>query len=336
MSPRYSGNRTGYYQEVLERLRAVPGIEGAAMTSLIPMDYTDQRRLLIAEHPVEDETYAPLADQYSVSTGYFDVMRIPLQRGRLFTERDTATTPRVALINETCARDRFPREDPIGKHLQLGAPPWMTIVGVVGDVHQDGIDHPADLQVYTPLNQEAIIGYYRLMARTAGDPLRFERTIRRVFAEVDSGSPVYHVKPLEAYYSERLANRTFALALLGLLGALAVALAAVGIYGVVSYSVSQRTREVAIRMALGASQNDVLTRVLRQALPLIGAGLGIGFAASMALSRSLGTLLFEVAPSDPITSIAVAILLGSVGLAAAALPARRAATVDPMIALRFE
>jgi len=206
--PRYGGNLIGYYQEVLERLRTTPGIEGVAMTSLIPMDYTDRLHLLIDEHPVPDETYAPWADQFSVSTDYFEVMRIPLKRGRLFTAQDTATTPRVALINETCARAQFARENPIGKHIQLGSPPWMTIVGIVGDVHQDGIDRPADLQVYMPLNQEAIIGFYRLMARTAGDAMRFERTIRNVFETVDSGSPVYHVKPLVSYYSERLVKRT--------------------------------------------------------------------------------------------------------------------------------
>ena len=336
IGPRYAGNLIGYYREVLERLHGVPGIEGAAMTSLIPMDYTERLRLLVAEHPLADESYAPWADQFSVSTDYVEVMRIPLRRGRLFTEQDTATTPRVALINEACARARFPGESPIGKHIQLGRPPWMTIVGVVGDVHQDGIDRPADLQVYMPLNQEAIIGYYRLMARTAGDPMGFERAIRSVFEAVDAGSPVYHVKPLQGYYSERLANRSFALALLGLLGGLAVMLAAVGIYGVISYSVAQRTREVGIRMALGAGHDDVLRLVLRQALPLIAGGLGIGLGASLLLARLIGTLLFEVAPTDAATSIAVATLLGSVGLAAAALPAHRAATIDPMAALRRE
>jgi putative ABC transport system permease protein len=334
--PRYAGNLIGYYQEVLERLRAAPGIAGAAMTSRIPMDYTERLRLLIDEHPLPDRTYAPWADQFSVSTDYFEVMRIPLKRGRLFSEQDTATTPRVALINEACARAQFAGENPIGKHIQLGGPPWMTIVGIVGDVHQDGIDRPVDLQVYMPLNQEAIVGYYRLMARTTGDPIRLEHAIRSVFETVDPGSPVYHVKPLGGYYSERLANRTFALALLGLLGGLAVTLAAVGIYGVISYSVTQRTREVGIRMALGAGRRDVLMLVLWQALPLIGAGLGIGFAASLWLTRLLGTLLFEVAPVDPATSIAVAVLLGSVAIAAATLPARHAATIDPMAALRRE
>jgi predicted permease len=336
MSPRYSANRIGYYHEVLERLRATPGIEGAAMTSLIPMDYTERRRLLIDEHPLRDEDYPPYADEFSVSTDYFAVMRIPLERGRLFTGQDTATTPRVALINQACARGQFPHEDPIGKHIQLEGRQWMTIVGVVGDVHQDGIDQPADLQVYTPISQEAIVGYYRLMARTAGDPMAMEGAIRKVFETVDSGSPIYHVKPLEGYYSERLANRTFALALLSLLGALAVMLAALGIYGVISYSVVQRTKELGIRIALGAGYGDLLTLVLRQALSLIGAGLAIGLVSSLWLARLLGTLLFQVAPADPATSVTVALLLGSIALAAAALPAFRAMAIDSISALRCE
>ncbi|HUO29156.1 MAG TPA: ABC transporter permease [Bryobacteraceae bacterium] len=335
-SPRYYRNLIGYYQEVLGRLNALPGIEGAAMTSLIPMDYTERVRLLIAEHPDPDGTYAAYADPLSVSTEYFRVMRIPLKRGRVFSVQDTATTPRVALINETCARSQFPREDPIGKQIKLGQWPWMTVVGVVGDVHQDGIDRPVDLQVYMPLKQEAIIGYYRLMARTVGEPMRMERAIRKVFETVDAGSPVYHVKPLEGYYEERLANRTFALALLGLLGGLAVILSAIGVYGVISYSVVCRTREVGIRMALGALRGNVLALILWQSVPVIGAGLGIGVAASLWLARLIGTLLFEVAPTDLATLAGVAILLGFVALAAAALPARRAASIDPLTALRSE
>ena len=332
--PRYANNRIGYYTEVLDRLRALPGMESVALSSLIPMDYTDRARLLIAEHPVPVGTDAPSADPYSVSTDYFDVMRIPLKSGRLFNEQDTASTPRVALINQTCARIKFPHEDPIGKHLQLDDLPWMTIVGVVGDVHQDGIDRPVDLQVYLPLKQGAIIGYYRLMARTAGDPMRMERAVRKVFESVDAESPVYHVKPLEGYYSERLANRTFALVLLALLGALAVTLAGVGIYGVVSYSVAWRTAEIGIRMALGAGRTDVLALILRQSGGVIAAGLAIGLAASLLLSRLLSGLLYEVAPIDPVTLISVGFLLGTVALAAAAVPANRAASIDPMPALR--
>ena len=335
VGPRYSANAIGYYQEVLARLRSIPGIDAAAMTSLIPMDYTESARLLFAEHPVA-ETSAPFADPYSVSTDYFAVMRIPLRRGRLFTEQDTASTPRVALINETCARSWYAHQDPIGQHVRLGNLPWMTIVGVVGDVRQDGIDRPVDSQVYMPLNQEAIIYYYRLMARTMGDPMAISAAVRRVFEAVDSGSPVYHVKPLEGYYAERLASRTFALALLGLLGALAVMLSAVGIYGVISHSVACRVKEVGIRMALGARPAGVLILILRQSVPLIGAGLAIGLAASCLLARLLATLLFEVAPADPATLLTVAALLASAALAASVLPARRAAALDPMAALRRE
>jgi putative ABC transport system permease protein len=340
MGPRYEGNGIGYYRDVLERLRAIPGIREAAFTSLIPMDYTDRGPFQREDRPWPDGIDAPRADRFSVSTDYFHLMRIPLRRGRLFTEQDTETTPSVAIVNETCARAQFAGGDPIGKQVKLGdresTSPWLTVVGVVGDVHQDGIDHAADPQVYTPLNQKAIIGYYRLVARTDGDPMRYERAVRAAFDAQDSGSPVYHVKPLEAYFSGRLAARTFALALLCLFGMLALLLAAVGIYGVISCSVARRTREVGIRMALGARRGDVLALILRQAVPLIALGLAIGLAASLALTGLLASLLFQVAPSDPATSAAVAVLLGSVALAAAVVPARRAASADPMASLRSE
>jgi putative ABC transport system permease protein len=300
------------------------------------MDYTDRTEFYREDRPLPNDRDTPSVIPFSVSTDYFRVMRIPLKHGRLFTEQDTETTPRVALVGESCARVLFPREDPIGKHIKLGDGSWMTVVGVVGDVRQDGLDHAADMQVYMALNQEAIIGYYRMMARTAGEPMRLERAVRSAFQAVDAGSPVYHVKSLEAYFSGRLADRTFALVLLGLLAGLSLVLAAVGIYGVISYSVAQRTREIGIRMALGAARRDVLTLIVRQALPLIAAGLAIGFTASLMLTRWLATLLFEVAPADPATSVAVAVLLASVALAATAIPARRAASLDPMAALRTE
>jgi len=341
LGPRYEGNVIRYYRDVLERLRAIPGIESAAMTSLIPMDYTDTGQVQREDRPVPDERDAPLADRFSVSTEYFSVMHIPLKRGRLFSEQDSETTPRVALINESFARAQFQGENPIGKHIKLlgernSSAPWMTIVGIVGDVRQDGIDHPADLQIYTALNQEAIIDYYRLVARTSGDPMRLERAVRGIFDAVDSGSPVYHVKPLEGYFWGRLASRTFALALLSLFAALAFTLAAVGIYGVISYSVAQRMREVGIRMALGAESRNILTLTVGRALPLIGAGLAIGLGASLMCMRMLTGLLFEVAPADAATSLAVAIVLGLVALAATAVPALRATRIDPVAALRSE
>ena len=333
---RYEDHRLAYYRDMLERLRAVPGIQRVAFSSLIPMDYTDHTEFYREDRPLPNDRDIPSVDRFSVSTDYFRVMRVPLKHGRLFTEQDTETTQRVALIGESCARVLFPREDPIGKHIKLGDRSWMTVVGVVGDVRQDGLDHAAGMQVYMALNQEAIIGYYRMMARTSGEPMLLERAVRGAFQTVDAGSPVYHVKPLEAYFSGRIADRAFALALLGILGGLALVLATVGIYGVIAYSVAQRTREVGIRMALGAARSEVLALIVRQALPLIGAGLAIGLAASLVLTRYLATLLFEVAPTDPATSAAVAVLLASVALAATAIPARRAAGLDPMAALRSE
>lgn len=337
ISPRYKDDTIGYYRDVLKSLRTIPGIESAAMTSLIPMDYTDRRQLQREDRPIPDERDAPLADQFSVSTDYFRVMRIPLRLGRLFSEQDRETMSRVALINESCARALFPGENPIGSHIKFGkrdgSAPWMTIVGIVGDVRQDGIDRPADMQVYTALNQQAIINYYRLVARTPVDPMSLERVVRSTFDAVDAGSPVFHVKPLQGYFSGRLANRSFALALLGLFGAIALALAAVGIYGMISYSVAQRLREVGIRIALGAEWSDILKLILSRALWLVAAGVTIGLGASLILTRMLTGLLFEVAPADPATLVAVGSVLAFIALAAAAVPAHRAASVDPMTAL---
>ena len=337
---RYEGNFVGYYRDALERIRTIPGVQGAAMTSLIPMDYIEREQIHREDRPILNETDAPFADQFSVTTDYFQVMRIPVKSGRTFSEQDTKNTPRVALINESCARALFPGENPIGKHIKLGQrnsrAPWMTIVGIVGDVRQDGIDRPTDMQVYIALNQEAIIGYYRLVARTTGDPMQIERVVRGAFEAVDAGSPVYHVKSLEAYYSGRLAERAFALALLGLFGGLALVLAAVGIYGVISYSVALRTREFGVRIALGGGRSKLVLLIVRQAVPLISTGLAIGLGASLILTRLLANLLFEVSPADPATSTAVAVTLGLVALVAAAVPAARAASVDPMAVLRSE
>jgi predicted permease len=336
---RYEDNVIGYYREMLERLRAVPGIQDVAFSSLIPMDYTDRGFILRENQAWPDDRDVPKADRFSVSTDYFKVMHVQLKAGRVFTEQDTATTTPVGLINETCARTLFPGENPIGKRIVLGVDhedARLTIVGVTGDVRQDGLDHAADMQVYMALHQRAIIGYYRMLARTTGDPMGMEQAVRNAFRAVDPMSPVYHVKPLEGYFAARIADRTFAVALLVLLGSLALVLAGVGIYGVISYSVSQRIREVGIRMALGAGRGKVLRLVFRQALPLIGLGLASGLAASAMLTRLLANLLFDVGAHDAATLAAVAALLGSVAVAAAAVPANRAAGADPMAALRSE
>jgi putative ABC transport system permease protein len=274
-----------------------------------------------------------------VSSNYVQVMKIPLKRGRFFDDRDRRGAPRVAIVSESCARLQFPGENALGKRIQLGGrndkKEWLEIVGIVGDVRQYGLDRSPTMEAYIHQPQDLNFGY-NLVARTAIDPARLEKTVRDVFLSVDSTQPVFRVRPLEAYLSESLATRSFTLTLIAAFGVLALALAGVGIYGVVSYTVSLRRREVGIRMALGASRGTVLTMVLQQGLRVIGAGLVAGLCASFVLTRFLSTLLYEINATDVTTFTAVAVVLVVVALAANYVPARRAANVDPIVALRYE
>jgi putative ABC transport system permease protein len=329
----------GFYNQVMERLRATPGIESAAMVSTLPLAGFDRRGFHVQDRHLANDSEAPFVDAYSVSPDYFRVMKIPLKRGRAFTEQDRAGTPRVALISESCARSQFPNENAIGKHIQLGGrddkKEWLTIVGVVGDIRQYGLDRPPNMEAYIAQAQDLSFSY-NLVARTTLDPRRLENTVRDAFLAVDKTQPVFHVQPLEAYVAESLAARTFTLLLLGLFGGLALVLAAVGIYGVISYAANLRTREVGIRMALGAKRRDVLRMILGQGLSLVAIGLVAGFVASLALTRFLATLLYEVRTTDALTSVLVALMLAAVALFATYLPAHRASKVDPMVALRYE
>src|SRR5258706_7364663 len=327
------------YNQVMERLRSVPGVEGSAMVSTLPLGGFDRRNFHIQDRPLANSAEAPSADSYSVSPGYFQVMKIPLKRGRLFTNADRGGAERVAIISESTARRLFAGREALGRFVQYGGPdekkPWLRIVGIVGDVRQYGLDREPNLELYIAQAQDTAFGY-SMVVRTTGDPRLMEGAVRAAFAAADPTQPVYNVKPLEEYLRSTLAERTFTLSLLALFGALALGLAAVGTYGVISYTASLRTREVGIRMALGARRGDVLGMVLRQGLALTVVGLGVGFVASLALTRLLSTLLYEVRPGDLGTSIAVTVLLGLVALAATYLPARRASRVDPMVSLRHE
>ena len=329
----------GYYNQAMQRLRAAPGVESVAMASNLPLMDFDRSGFQVRDRHPLNPADVPTVDTYSVSPDYLRVMRIPILRGREFTNQDSASAPKVALISENCARQVFPNEDPIGKQIQLGGrddkAPWTTIVGVVGDVRQFGLDQAPRLAAYV-VQAQYLSRDFSLVARTSIDPKRMEAAARLAFLSVDPTLPVYRVQPMESYVASSLAERSFTLLLLGMFGGLALGLAAVGIYGLISYAVTLRTREMGIRMAFGAERSDVLAMVLRQGLALIGAGLAAGFVASLALTRLLSSLLFEVRPTDLATSSAVAVLLAAVALTASYLPARRAASVDPMIALRYE
>jgi putative ABC transport system permease protein len=338
---RYQQTKTelNFYDQAMQRLRAIPGIEGAAMVSTLPLASFDRRAFHIQDRPLpNNDAGAPSVDTYSISPDYFHVMRIPLRRGRLFTPADRGA-PGVAVISESSARAIFPGEDAIGKHIQLGGrddkKEWLTIVGIVGNVRQYGFDRPSQMEAYIPIAQNNQFGY-NVVVRTDRDPGRFEQTVRQAFNSVDHTQPLYEVRPLEDYVAESQAARRFTLLLLGLFGALSLVLAAVGIYGVISYAVSLRTRELGIRMALGAERRNVVAMVMREGLTLVAAGQVAGFACSLLLTRSLASLLFQVAPADLTIALAVALTLAAAALLANYLPARRASRVDPIVALRYE
>jgi putative ABC transport system permease protein len=328
-----------YYEQAMHRLRATPGIESVAMASNLPMVSFDRRGFHIQDRPLANNAEAPSVDAYSVSPDYFTVMRIPLRRGRLFADTDRKGAPMVALISESCARTLFPDRDPIDKHIQLGGrhddKEWATIVGIVGDIRQDSLDRPSNMEAYIAQAQNMDFGF-DLAVRTSGDPRLMEQAVRQAFLSADNTQPVFHVRPLDDYIAESLAARRFTLLLLSLFGALALVLAAVGIYGVISYAVSLRTRELGIRMALGAARKDVLQMVLRQGLKLAATGLVVGLVASVVFTRFLTSLLFQVKPADALTTLAVVVTLVAVASLANYLPARRASRLDPNEALRCE
>ena len=327
-----------YYRRVQEKLQAVPGVTGVAMAQEFPLSRPRPSDVHIQERPLPNEIESPVVNSYLVSPEYFEVLKIPVRRGRVFTEQDTLHAPAVAIISDSCARALFPREDPIGKHIRLGpalgSRPWATIVGIAGDVRNEALDREGDPGVYLP--QAQIESYYRMLVRTRGDPLAMVPAIRGAFQEVDSSQPIWHILPMESYVKSSYADRTFTLALIGLFGTLSLLLAAVGVYGVISYTVSLRTREFGIRMALGAERRAIASMVLREVASLLAGGVGGGIIVALVVTRSLAHLLYEVRPTDLPSSALVLLILACVALASGYFPARRAAAIDPASALRFD
>jgi putative ABC transport system permease protein len=278
------------------------------------------------------------AEARVVTPGYLETLSIPLLKGETITERHTQGTPAVAVINETMARKYWPGEDPIGKRINLGNPersPWITIIGVVGDTKGVELDRESYPQMYSPLAQfpQRIM---TLVVRTAGDPLALAGPVRRELAAVDKDQPFYNARTLEQVLSQSVSRQRFQTLLTAIFAGVGLLLAAVGIYGVISYTVAQRTHEFGVRIALGAGRSDVLGLVVRYGLGLAAAGVGLGLAGSLLLARLLSSLLYGVSSSDPLTFAGVSLLLVGVALAACYFPARRATKVDPMTALRHE
>jgi putative ABC transport system permease protein len=328
-----------YYRQVVEKVRTVPGVLSAGMISNVPLSHIEPTKLRVEGGPSLTDSEAPSADLFWASPDYFRVLKIPLKRGRFFTDRDGVSEPPAAIVSESLVRSRFPNSQPIGRRIRLGPQqehgPWFTIVGIVGDVHQNGFDREADEAVYVPQAVDPD-HYTRLVARTAGPPMNFEKAVRAAIHEIDPLQPVFHVQPMDDYVASFLAERSFTLMLIGLFGSVALLLAAVGIYGVISYTVGLRTREVGIRMALGAERLAIVGMILRDVLVLLTSGLAVGFLSALVLTRFLSHMLFEVRPGDLDTSASAALVLTCVALLAGYFPALRAARVDPTQALRSE
>jgi putative ABC transport system permease protein len=279
-----------------------------------------------------------LSANYTAATpGYFRVLRIRLLEGRLFTDSDTATSAKVCVISQTFARRHFPGESPIGRRLLFGFKESVPheIVGVVVDVKRDGLGVVSRPEMYAPFAQEPWWAAY-VVVRTAGDPAGLAAVVRNEVHALDPTMPIEGVQPMTQVVAESVAEPRFRTMLLGLFGGLALLLAVIGIYGVISYSVGRRPRAVGIRLALGAGRRDVLRLVLTEGLALTGAGLAAGAAGAALLTRFLTSLLYDVGRLDPLTYAAVAVMLVGAGLLASWLPARRAMRVDPLIALRAE
>ena len=330
-----------FYREILRRLRAIPGVKAAGMATNLP--FTGFHTTL--DFPSNPNSSAAsggsvYVDGRSVSPGYFQAMGIPLESGRDFTEADDEKGARcVRIMNEALARRYWPGENAVGKEV-FGACPNdapALIVGVVGDSEQDAVGSPAAPELYEPYAQHPWASFLVTFAiRTAPGPLVVAGAVRQVVRQVDSDQPVIQMRPMEEVISESIWHQHVAASMLGIFGAIALLLAAVGIYGVISYSVSRRTHEVGIRSALGATGSDILRMVLGEGLVLTVIGIAAGIVVALGLTRLLSGLLYGIRPRDPLTFVALTLLLVAVALLAVYIPARRATKVNPMVALRHE
>jgi putative ABC transport system permease protein len=325
-----------FLRQARERLQAVPGIDSVALVRAVPFSGNGGSTTYQVEgQPEPPKGGEPVAQLNIVSPDYFRTMGIPQLQGRDFDAHDTAEAPTVAVINATMARQSWPGADPIGRRLQLREAGGATVVGVVGDVRHSGPAEPPQPQIYTTHDQDPRI-FACVVARTSGDPMAMAAPMRAALWSVDKDQPVWKVRALEQLVAgSRGRSRALSL-LVGVFALVAVTLSGVGIYGVMSYAVSQRTREIGIRMALGAESRRVMRLVVGRALALTAVAIVLGAAGAAALARLLGTLLFGVRPADPATFAGAAVALAAVGALAAYLPARRAARIDPVRALADE
>jgi putative ABC transport system permease protein len=326
-----------FFKGAIEKVRTVPGVQSAALVRAVPFSGNGGTTGYAVEgKPVPDPAQMPQARFHLVTPDYFKTMRIPLLRGRDFTDRDDLQTPLVSVINETFAKREWPGEDPIGKQLttpQTTGP--ITVIGVVGDTRHYTATEPAIPQLYAAHYQVPLI-FSSLVARVSGPPMSITNDVKRAIWAVDKDQPVWAVRSLEAQVDATQGQSRFLALLLGIFAGVALLLAGVGIYGVTSYGVAQRTHEIGIRLALGASADRVLREVVGRGARLTLVAVAIGLVVAVAMGRLASAVLFGVTPIDPSALAGAALILGAVSLTACYIPARRASRVDPVVALAEE
>ena len=336
--------RSGFYQQVLDRVEHLPGVISAGYTTSIPLIWKGGTSGFFPEgikDPIPGMGYD--ANHRQVTAHYLQTMNMALRQGRYFTEHDNENSMPVAIINETMARQYWPEQNAVGRRFKLGDPgddiPWVQIVGVVADVRQMGLDEPVKAEMYFPYQQQSDYDFYLprdLVIRTSGNTSSVVASVRQIVHEVDPDQPVSNIATMSDVLGEEAAPRRMGMIMLVAFAGLALLLASLGIYGVLAYFVTQHTNEIGVRMAVGASPLHIVSLVLKKGMGLTLFGMGIGLVVSFALTRLMSSLLFGVNAADPLTFVAVPLVLAAVALVACLIPARRAMKVDPTIALRYE